>query len=219
MSLTPRLPAVGPTQAEDRWGVRRSAPFILSTIVVGHCKPEGMTRSGLPWNAPRKSKAWKQASKAWRIKAGPPAEATYSGTDRARGARRPLCDEGTSHLKTQINYSFPTNEQPPGSGTSHRTAPQTAQASANRVGDTARRADAGFLCRATIRPHRSPPCVASGIWAASDGKSQPARPAGQTQRSRAGRVCPRDSVPRSRRSPTPILPPGSEPPSRSGTRA
>lgn len=122
MSLTPRLPAVGPSQAEDGWGVRRSAPFILSTIVVGHCKPEGMTRSGLPWNAPRKSKAWKQASKAWRIKAGPPAEATYSGTDRARGARRPLCDEGTSHLKTQINYSFPTNEQPPGSGTSHRTA-------------------------------------------------------------------------------------------------
>lgn len=23
------------------------------------------------------------------------------------------CDEGISHAKTEINYSFPTNEQPP----------------------------------------------------------------------------------------------------------
>lgn len=49
-----------------------------------------------------------------------PLKATYSVTDRARGARRPLCDEGTSHVKTPINYSFLTNEQPLGSCTGQR---------------------------------------------------------------------------------------------------
>lgn len=33
-----------------------------------------------------------------------------------------ICDEGISHLKTQINYSFPANEQPPGSCGSRHTA-------------------------------------------------------------------------------------------------
>lgn len=43
-----------------------------------------------------------------------------------------ICDEGVSHLKTQINYSFPTNEQPLGSCKHHKHP----QGSVNPINDT-----------------------------------------------------------------------------------
>lgn len=138
-----------------------------------------------------------------------PLKATYSVTDRARGARRPLCDEGTSHLKTPINYSFLTNEQPLGSCAGQRAT------NSRGLGESHWRHRSARRRRVPVAPQSAH----TGLCPVQHQmeKSQAAQPARQTQGSGAEHVCPRHSAPRSRRSSTRTFPPGSEPPSRSGT--
>lgn len=52
-------------------------------------------------------------------------EASSAGAERACGAGLLIWDGGVSHLKTQINYSSLTNEQPLGSCISHITNTQS----------------------------------------------------------------------------------------------
>lgn len=70
------------------------------------------------------------------------------------------------------------------------SASQTPKASVNPISSTEQRSDTGFRCRPVICPHCFPSFVASEINVASSGKSQPARPARETQGSSTRRVCP-----------------------------
>lgn len=75
----------------------------------------------------------------------PPKPLTQQPTERAERSCR-VCEEGISHLKTQINYSFPTNEQPLGSCNS-RHATNTQKAQQIPLATALRRADTGFRRR------------------------------------------------------------------------
>lgn len=70
------------------------------------------------------------------------------------------------------------------------SASQTPKASVNPISSTEQRSDTGFRCHPVICPHCFPSCVASEINVASSGKSQPARPARETQGSSTRRMCP-----------------------------
>lgn len=70
------------------------------------------------------------------------------------------------------------------------SASQTPKASVNPISSTEQRSDTGFRCHPVICPHCFPSCAASEINVASSGKSQPARPARETQGSSTRRMCP-----------------------------
>lgn len=111
-----------------------AAPWKNTANQTGlHLDPAGR----LPGNA--------GAPRAWRQRQVLLPAPLYSGADIVRSSELglPIWDEGLSYLKTQINYSFPTNEQPLASRTSPRIT-QTPEGSVNPISDTAGRADTRF---------------------------------------------------------------------------